>query len=57
VLYTNQKYKPDPDILRKMVVEIREQLEPLGIEIKTVFGIGDIMPSESKVKISELIIR
>ena len=57
VLYTNQKYKPDPDILRKMVVEIRKQLEPLGIEIKTVFGIGYIMPSESKAKISELIIR
>ena len=57
VLYTNQKYKPDADILRKMVVEIRKQLEPLGIEIKTVFGIGYIMPSESKAKISELIIR
>ena len=57
VLYTNQKYKPDPDILRKMVVEIRKQLEPLGIEIKTVFGIGYIMPCESKAKISELIIR
>ena len=57
VLYTNQKYKPDPDILRKMVVEIRKQLEPFGIEIKTVFGIGYIMSSESKAKISELIIR
>jgi DNA-binding response OmpR family regulator len=57
VLYTNRKYKPDHDILRKMVVEIRKQLEPLGIEIKTVFGIGYIMPSESKAKISELIIR
>jgi DNA-binding response OmpR family regulator len=57
VLYTNQKYKPDPGILRTMVVEIRKQLEPLGIEIKTVVGIGYIMTSESKAKIRELIIR
>jgi DNA-binding response OmpR family regulator len=57
VLYTNRKYKPDPDILRKMVGEIRKQLEPLGIEIKTVFGIGYIMSPESKANISELIIR
>ena len=57
VLYTNRKYKPDHNILSKMVVEIRKQLEPLGIEIKTVFGIGYIMSPESKSKISELIIR
>jgi DNA-binding response OmpR family regulator len=58
VLYTtNQNYKPDPNILRTMLGVIRRQLEPLGIEIKTVFGIGYIMPSESKAKLIELIIR
>ena len=58
VLYsTNHNYKPDPRILRTMLGVIRRQLEPLGIEIKTVFGIGYIMPSESKAKLIELIIR
>ena len=58
VLYTTkQNYKPDPKILRTMLGVIRKQLEPLGIEIKTVFGIGYIMPSESKAKLIELIIR
>jgi DNA-binding response OmpR family regulator len=58
VLYaTEQNYKPDSKILRTMLFVIRKQLEPLGIEIKTVFGIGYIMPSESKAKLIELIIR
>jgi DNA-binding response OmpR family regulator len=58
VLYSaNQNYKPEPRILRTMLGVIRRQLEPLGIEIKTVFGIGYIMPSESKAKLIELIIR
>ena len=58
VLYTvRQNYKPDPKIFRQMLCDIRKQLEPLGIEIKTVFGIGYIMPPESKAKLSELIIR
>jgi DNA-binding response OmpR family regulator len=58
VLYTaRQKYKPHPKILREMLCVIRRQLEPLGIEIETVFGIGYIMPPESKSKLSELIIR
>jgi DNA-binding response OmpR family regulator len=58
VLYsTNQNYKPEPRIFRTMLGVIRRQLEPLGIEIKTVFGIGYIMPSESKAKLIELIIR
>jgi DNA-binding response OmpR family regulator len=57
VLYpTKQNYTPDPGTLRTMVSVIRRQLEPLGIEIKTVFGIGYIMPSESKFKLIELII-
>jgi len=58
VLYTaRQNYKPDLKIFRSMLCDIRKQLEPLGIEIKTVFGIGYIMPPESKAKLSELIIR
>jgi DNA-binding response OmpR family regulator len=58
VLYTaRQKYKPHPKILREMLCVIRKQLEPLGIEIETVFGIGYIMSPESKAKLSELIIR
>ena len=58
VLYTaRQKYKPHPKILREMLCVIRRQLEPLGIEIKTVFGIGYIMPPESKTKLIGLIIR
>jgi DNA-binding response OmpR family regulator len=58
VLYTKkQKYKPDLKILRTMICVIRKQLEPLDIEIKTVFGIGYIMPSESKAKLIELVIR
>jgi DNA-binding response OmpR family regulator len=58
VLYTKkQNYKPDPKILRAMLCAIRKQLDPLDIEIKTVFGIGYIMPSESKAKLIELIIR
>jgi DNA-binding response OmpR family regulator len=57
VLYTTQKYKPDPKVLRELLCVVRRQLEPLGIEIKTVFGIGYIMPSESKAKLGELIIR
>ena len=58
VLYTTrQNYKPDPKVFRQMLCDIRKQLEPLGIEIKTVFGIGYIMPVESKAKLSELIIR
>ncbi|HEX3341468.1 MAG TPA: helix-turn-helix domain-containing protein [Pseudolabrys sp.] len=58
VLYTKkQNYKPDPKILREMLCVIRKQLEPLDIEIKTVFGVGYIMPSESKAKLIELIIR
>jgi DNA-binding response OmpR family regulator len=57
VLYARQKYKPDPKILRELLSVIRTQLEPIGIEIETVFGIGYIMPSESKAKLSELIIR
>jgi DNA-binding response OmpR family regulator len=52
-----QNYKPNPKILRTMLFVIRKQLEPLGIEIKTVFGIGYIMPPESKAKLVELIIR
>jgi DNA-binding response OmpR family regulator len=57
VLYTKQKYKPDPKILRELLCVIRRQLEPLGIEIDTVFGIGYIMSSKSKFILSELIIR
>jgi DNA-binding response OmpR family regulator len=58
VLYSkNQNYKPHPRIFRTMLGVIRRQLEPLGIEIKTVFGIGYIMPSESKAKLIELVIR
>ena len=58
VLYTKkQSYKPDLKILREMLRAIRKQLEPNGVEIKTVFGIGYIMPSESKAKLIELIIR
>jgi DNA-binding response OmpR family regulator len=58
VLYTTkQNYKPDSKILREMLCVIRKQLEPLGIHIKTVFGVGYIMPSESKAKLIELIIR
>jgi DNA-binding response OmpR family regulator len=58
VLYTKkQNYKPDPKILREMLCAIRKQLDPLDIEIKTVFGIGYIMPSESKAKLIELVIR
>jgi DNA-binding response OmpR family regulator len=57
VLYTRQKYKPDPKILRELLCVVRRQLEPLGIEIETVFGVGYIMPSESKSKLSGLIIR
>ncbi|MBV9483182.1 MAG: winged helix-turn-helix domain-containing protein [Acidobacteria bacterium] len=58
VLYTTkQNYKPDPKILREMLWAIRKQFEPFGIEIKTVFGVGYIMPCESKAKLIELIIR
>ena len=57
VLYTKQKYKPDPKVLRELLCVIRRQLEPLGIEIETVFGIGYIMSSESKYKLGELITR
>jgi DNA-binding response OmpR family regulator len=57
MLYARQKYKPDPKILRELLSVIRRQLEPIGIEIETVFGIGYIMPSKSKAKLSELIIR
>jgi DNA-binding response OmpR family regulator len=58
VLYTKkQNYKPDPKILREMLCAIRKQLEPLDIEIKTVFGVGYTIPSESKAKLIELIIR
>ena len=42
VLYTKQKYKPDPKTLRELLCVIR-QLEPLGIEIDTVFVIGYII--------------
>jgi DNA-binding response OmpR family regulator len=56
VLYTaRQKYKPDPKILREMLRVIRRQLGPLGIEIKTVIGIGYIMPCKSKARLRELI--
>jgi DNA-binding response OmpR family regulator len=58
VLYTpRQKYKPHPKILREMLYVIRKSLDPLGIEIETVFGIGYIIPPESKAKLSKLIIR
>ena len=58
MLYTTkQNYKPDPKILREVLYGIRKQLEPLGVEIKTVFGVGYIMPSESKAKLIEFIIR
>lgn len=53
----NQNYKPHPKVLRTMLGVIRRQLEPLGIEIKTVFGIGYIIPPESKAKLIELIMR
>jgi len=57
VLYTTrQNYKPDPKIFRSMLWFIRKQIEPLGIEIKTIFGKGYIMPAESKAKLRELII-
>ena len=52
-----QNYKPDPRILREMLRVIRRQLEPLGVEIKTVLGKGYIMPSQSKTKLNELMIR
>jgi DNA-binding response OmpR family regulator len=57
VLYARQNYKPRPKIFHEMLRVIRKQLEPLGIEIKTVIGEGYIMPSESKVKLRKLIIR
>jgi DNA-binding winged helix-turn-helix (wHTH) protein len=58
VLYTTRhKYKPDPKILREILCIIRKQLEPLGIKIETVFNIGYTMPSKSKAKLNELIIR
>ena len=58
VLYAIKKnYKPEPKVLRTMLWVIRKQLAPLGIEIKTVFGTGYIMPPESKAKLIELIIR
>jgi DNA-binding response OmpR family regulator len=57
VLYKHKhNYKPDPKILRDLLCAIRKQLRPLGIEVKTVFGVGYIMPPESKSKIIELII-
>ena len=57
MLYTTKRYKPELRILNTMLLEIRKRLEPLGIEIKTVFGIGYTMPSESKAKLIKLIIR
>ena len=58
MLYTKKhNYKPDPKILRTILFTIRKQLEPLDIEIKTVFGRGYTMSSESKAKLIELIIR
>ena len=57
VLYTTKQYKPELKILNTTLWEIRKRLEPLGIEIKTVFGIGYTMPSESKAKLIKLIIR
>jgi DNA-binding response OmpR family regulator len=54
VLYKNKH--TDSKILRDLLCAIRKQLEPLGIAIKTVFGVGYIMPPESKAKIIELII-
>ena len=54
---TKQNYKPDLKILREMLRVIRKQLEPLGVEINTVLGVGYIMPSKSKAKLTELITR
>jgi DNA-binding response OmpR family regulator len=57
VLYAMQNYKPSPTILHEILRVVRRQLEPLGIEIKTVFGEGYIIPTESKTKLIELIIK
>jgi DNA-binding winged helix-turn-helix (wHTH) protein len=50
---SKQGHKPDPKILRETLRVIRKQLRPHGIEIKTVFGRGYTIPSESKAKLKE----
>ena len=51
-----QGYKPDPKVLDELLRVIRRQLDPLGIEITTIFGKGYMIPVESKTKLKELII-
>jgi DNA-binding response OmpR family regulator len=53
---SKQGYRPEPKVLREILRLVRRQLEPHGIEVKTVFGKGYIMPPESKAILKELII-
>jgi len=57
MLYDRRHNKPDPMILREMLCIIRKRLKPHEIEIKTVFGVGYLMPRQSKDKLNELIIK
>jgi hypothetical protein len=56
-LYGSKQYKPDAAIIRETLRVIRKQLRPHGIDIKNVRGKGYNIPSKSKIKLRELIIR
>ena len=56
-LYGSKQYKPDAAIIRETLRVIRKQLRPHGIDIKNVRGKGYTIPSKSKIKLRELIIR
>jgi DNA-binding winged helix-turn-helix (wHTH) protein len=56
-LYGSKQYKPDAAIIRETLRVIRKQLRPHGIDIKNVQGKGYTIPSKSKIKLRELIIR
>jgi DNA-binding response OmpR family regulator len=56
-LYGSKQYKPDAAIIRETLRVIRKQLRPHGIYIKNVQGKGYTIPSKSKIKLRELIIR
>ena len=56
-LYGSKQYKPDAAIIRETLRVIRKQLRPHGIGIKNVRGKGYTIPSKSKIKLRELIIR
>jgi len=57
-LYRSREgYMPDPHVIREMLRVIRKQLKPYGIDIENVRGTGYTMTSESKSKLSILILK